>query len=265
MPKRLATKLLYLLFKVLPRKQFDDTSRSGPLTTSGTDVTCDPGSIWVVVPAYNEARVVTAVVASLRSAGYSVVVVDDGSSDDTSDLARSAGAIVLRHCQNLGQGGALWTGITFCVQLGAQLICTFDADGQHRVEDIERMWRCMITQNVDVVLGSRFLGSSPGISFSRKLLLRLAVLVTRLRSGLPVTDTHNGLRLMRWEAACRLNLRQLGMAHASEIIERIAELDLRWSEAPVIVRYTEYSVGKGQPSVNSIKILFDLLVDRIAR
>ncbi|MGH9585100.1 MAG: glycosyltransferase family 2 protein, partial [Bryobacteraceae bacterium] len=109
-------------------------------------------SLWVVVPAYNEAQSIGKVVASLRSEGYPVVVVDDGSRDETAETAHSAGAIVLRHDLNLGQGGALQTGITFSLESGAPVICTFDADGQHCASDIAKMRGCLATRDVDVVL-----------------------------------------------------------------------------------------------------------------
>jgi glycosyltransferase involved in cell wall biosynthesis len=225
----------------------------------------DPRSLWIVIPAYNEAKAIRAVVSSLRSQGYPVVVVDDGSADDTAGVARDAGAIVLRHLLNLGQGGALQTGITFCLELGARYICTFDADGQHRAEDIAPMWDRLVAGGFDIVLGSRFLGDARGIPLSRTLLLRAAVLFTRLHSGLKLTDAHNGLRVMTAEAAARLKLKQMGMAHASEIIDQIAKLGLRYCEAPVSVIYTEYSKAKGQSALESIRILMDLIVGRTLR
>ena len=226
---------------------------------------CDRASVWVVVPAYNEATSIGGVVKLLRLEGYKVVVVDDGSEDATGEIGRSAGAIVLQHCQNLGQGGALQTGIAFCLRYGAQFICTFDADGQHRVEDIQRMWNCLIDQRLDVVLGSRFLGNSPGMPASRRLLLKMAVLFTRFHSGFRLTDAHNGLRLMRAEAASKLALSQLGMAHASEIIKEIARQKLAYSEIPVTILYTEYSKAKGQSGLNSIRIIMELIMGRMMR
>ncbi len=164
-----------------------------------SDRLANASSLWVIIPAYNEARSITNVVVSLRSEGYTVVVVDDGSADETGDLARSAGAIVLQHCQNLGQGGALWTRITFSLQeAGVQLICTFDADGQHCVEDVRRMWECLTENDADVVLGSRvflavLLGSLSHASFYCDSLF-YSPDSNRVSN---VTDAHNGLRLMR--------------------------------------------------------------------
>ncbi len=222
-------------------------------------------SVWVVVPAYNEATSIGDVLTSLRLEGYSVVVVDDGSEDATAEIARSADAIVLQHCQNLGQGGALQTGIAFCLQRGAQYICTFDADGQHRADDIGRMWNYLIRHRLDIVLGSRFLGNSPQIPASRRLLLKFAVLFTRVHSGFRLTDAHNGLRLMRAEAAAKLTLRQLGMAHASEIVKEIARQTLAYSEIPVTILYTDYSKAKGQSGLNSIRIVMELIIGRMIR
>jgi polyprenyl-phospho-N-acetylgalactosaminyl synthase len=221
--------------------------------------------LWVIVPAYNEASSIGGAVTSLRLEGYQVVVVDDGSIDVTADVAQRAGATVLQHCQNLGQGAALQTGITFCLRSKAQFICTFDADGQHCAEDVQRMWNRLISQDFDIVLGSRFLGDSPGISSSRKLLLKIAVLFTRLHSGLKLTDAHNGLRLMRAEAASKLALRHLGMAHASEIVDRIAHLKLKYCEFPVTVLYTQYSKAKGQSGSDSIRVVMDLIIGRMMR
>ncbi len=224
-----------------------------------------PQSVFVVVPAFNEGSAVGGVVRRLRTRGYTVVVVDDGSSDSTGEQARSAGAIVLRHSMNIGQGGALQTGIAFSVRSGARLICTFDADGQHAEDDIARVAAALIEKDVDVVLGSRFLGEAHGISRSRRVLLKAAVLFTRLHSGLKLTDAHNGLRMFRADAAARLALRQMGMAHASEIIDQIALHKFKYCEAPVTVNYTGYSKHKGQNSLGSIRIVADLVIGRFVK
>jgi len=225
----------------------------------------EAGSLWVVVPARDEMRAIAGVVASLRSEGYRVVVVDDGSTDATAETARRAGATVLRHCHNLGQGAALQTGITFSLRSGAKFICTFDADGQHCAEDILSMWKVLCEEGVDIVLGSRFLGESPGMTTSRRLLLKVALVFTKLHSGLTLTDTHNGLRLLRAPAAAKISLKQLGMAHASELIDQIARHRLRYREVPVKVIYTDYSKAKGQSAFNSFGVIRDLIIGRMMR
>lgn len=213
---------------------------------------------WVVVPGYNEGAVIASTVAGILPVCPNVVVVDDGSSDDTVEHALAAGALVLRHPVNLGQGAALMTGIRFALDRGASFIATFDADGQHRPDDIARMHSTALRTESDVVLGSRFLENSADIPPARALLLRLATLYTRLTTGLPLTDAHNGLRLLTRRAAQRLRIRQNRMAHASEILDWLASSGLTVTETPVRVVYTDYSLAKGQTAFNSLGILWDL-------
>jgi glycosyltransferase involved in cell wall biosynthesis len=220
--------------------------------------------IWVVIAAFNEARVVADVVAGVVRCGYPVVVVDDGSTDDTAKRA-AARAHVVRHPVNLGQGAALQTGIDFALQRGAEIIVTFDADGQHRAADIERLVAALREGPADFALGSRFLGRAIAISTSRRLLLRAATLFTKLTTGLRLTDTHNGLRAMTRRGAERIRLRQNRMAHASEILAQIAASGLPYVEVPVRIEYTAYSVGKGQRLGDALTILLDLFARRLTR
>jgi glycosyltransferase involved in cell wall biosynthesis len=233
-------------------------------------------STWVVIAAFNEARVIADVVAGVARRGYQVVVVDDGSSDETgkraAPWARSRSkngvaslAYVVRHPVNLGQGAALQTGMDFALQQGAQIIVTFDADGQHRAADIERLVAALRESPADFALGSRFLGDAIAISISRRLLLRAATLFTQLTTGLRLTDTHNGLRAMTRRGAQRIRLRQNRMAHASEILAQIAASRLRYVEVPVRIEYTAYSVGKGQRLGDALTILLDLFARRLTR
>jgi polyprenyl-phospho-N-acetylgalactosaminyl synthase len=223
-------------------------------------------AVWVIIPAYNEATVIASTVHGVRSLDYPVVVVDDGSSDATASNARDAGALVLRHACNLGQGAALGTGIAYVVrQRSAKLLVTFDADGQHDPSDIPRLLEPLMRGECDIVLASRFAegGRAEGISGGRRAILYLARALTRATTGLEVTDTHNGLRAMTVETARRMSLSQTGMAHASEILSRIASLGLRYREVPATVRYTDYSRRKGQRLSNGINILWDILMERI--
>lgn len=211
--------------------------------------------IWVVIAAFHEGPVIAEVAAEVAAGGWSCVVVDDGSKDDTAARARAAGVTVLRHAVNLGQGAALQTGIDLAVRRGARVIVTFDADGQHRAEDIPVMLEAL--GDADIVLGSRFLGSIEGASKSREKLLRTATVVSNKLSGLSLTDAHCGLRAFRVEVAPKLRITQDRMAHASEILAKIRASGLRVVEAPVTVRYTEHSKRKGQSGFQAVRILFD--------
>jgi polyprenyl-phospho-N-acetylgalactosaminyl synthase len=221
--------------------------------------------ISLVIAAYNEARVIAGVVAGVIHAGYDVVVVDDGSSDRTRDLAAAAGAVVIRHPINLGQGAALQTGIEFALRQGADIVVTFDADGQHRIADAARLVAALHTHGADFALGSRFLGGAVNQPLSRRILLRLATLFTRLTTGLSVTDTHNGLRAMTRRGAGAIGLKQNRMAHASEILHQIADSGLKFVEVPVTIEYSAYSLEKGQSMGDALVILTDLFARRLHR
>lgn len=222
-------------------------------------------SVWVVIAAYNEAPIIGRVVSDLIGCGHRIVVVDDGSTDATGSVAGSAGAIVITHPVNLGQGAALQTGMQFALRQSADTIVTFDADGQHRAGDVAVLIDALIGNDADFALGSRFLAAAPAMPLSRRLMLGAATWFTRLTTGLQVTDTHNGLRAMTSRGASKITLRQNRMAHASEILHAIARSRLRYVEVPVTIEYSAYSLAKGQRLSDSLKILVDLSAHRLHR
>jgi len=183
--------------------------------------------------------------------------------DRTSEQARAVGAVVLRHVINLGQGAAIQTGIEYALRAGAEFIATFDADGQHDPADLLVMLEELEQSGADVALGSRFLGSAPGLTLGRRLVLCLALLHQRLTLGVPLTDAHNGLRLFRRTAAEKIRISQNRMAHSSEMTAQIAALGLRVAEVPCVVRYTAYSKQKGQRLSGAFQILLDLAMRRL--
>lgn len=218
--------------------------------------------VFVIVPAYREAPRIAAVIGALTGAGYSAVVVDDASDDATGEIARASGALVLRHAVNRGQGAALQTGIEWALGRGARHLVSFDADGQHRVEDLEALLAPIRAGTHDFVLGSRFLGRTEGLPTGRRLLLALAVGFSRLVSRLPVSDAHNGLRAFSRRGAMAISLSLDRMAHASELLDQIRASSLPWCEVPVVVRYTSDSLAKGQKGWGAARILFDYLFAR---
>jgi len=233
---------------------------SGRRSTGG-----DRANVWIVVPAYNEQTRLSATLARLGTGDHQVVVVDDGSTDRTGEVAAVANTWCLRHLFNCGQGAALQTGIDFALRQGAKIIVTFDADGQHDAEDIERLIEPIRSGQVDVVLGSRFLGSTVGLPRSRWLILKLGVLFTRCFSRVRVTDTHNGLRAFSRDAARSIRITIGGMAHASEILEQIRQHNLRYCEVPVTIKYFDETLEKGQSNWNGLRIVARLFVGRIVR
>ena len=220
----------------------------------------DLSDTWVVVPTYDEAAVVADVVEALLTTFEHVVCVDDASTDGSGAAARAAGARVVRHPVNLGQGAALATGIAFVLaQDGARRVVTFDADGQHRVADAEAMARRLHAEGLDVVLGSRFLDARTRVPLLKRAVLRAGIAWSNATTGVRTTDAHNGLRAMTTDVAASLSLTQNRMAHASEIVEQVGAGGWRWAEHPVEVLYTRYSRSKGQSVWNSVNILTELI------
>ena len=225
--------------------------------------------VWIVIPAFNEAAVIGEVIADVRSVFDHVVCVDDGSTDSTGEIARRAGAHLVRHPINLGQGAAIQTGVEYArKQPGARVFATFDADGQHRVKDVAAMIDRLCAGDVDVVIGTRFSkdqgGSRP--PFLKRIVLQTATRLSPSGRRLGLTDTNNGLRVFNKKVADGLDIRMSGMSHANEFVMLIAENHWRVAEQPVEVLYTEYSKSKGQPLLNGVNIIFDgFLRGRIPR
>jgi glycosyltransferase involved in cell wall biosynthesis len=236
----------------LPREPIAPSRRA-----SGTD------DVWVIVPAYNEGERLAPTLKSLCSRYRNVVVVDDGSRDETPAVAERHPVWVLRHIINLGQGAALQTGLSFALGRGAEYLVTFDADGQHSPEEIEGLIEPIRNGSVDVTLGSRFLGRTVGLPWARWLVLKMAVIFTRVFSRVQVTDAHNGLRAFSRHAAQQLRIRHNRMAHASEILDQIKEHGLRYAEAPVTIRYCDDTLAKGQSSWNALRIVAQLFLGRM--
>lgn len=222
--------------------------------------TSDPHT-WVVVPLYNEETVIAGVIAGLLPHFPNVVCIDDGSTDGSLDVARRAGAHIVEHPINLGQGAALQTGIDYALsQPGCEYIVTFDADGQHRVDDAVGMVAAARARGAAIVFGSRFLDDRTNPGWMKRVILKTAVWVTNMTTSVKLTDAHNGLRVIRADAASHIQLKQDRMAHATEIVLQLGDSGLPWIEHPVELLYTDYSKSKGQSVLNSVNILVDLIV-----
>lgn len=214
----------------------------------------------LVVPVFNEEAVVREVVAAARQSFSRIICVDDGSTDRSADEIRGAGATLVQHPMNLGQGAALQTGIEYgLLDPRVRHFVTFDSDGQHQVRDVERMLEILRGGSVDIVFGSRFLSDQVEVSGIKKTVLKVAVAYTNATCGVRLSDAHNGLRAFNREVAGALKLRMSGMAHASEIVSIVGQAGFRYTEAPVTILYTDYSRSKGQSLLNSVNILFDLI------
>lgn len=220
----------------------------------------------IVIAAYNEEGSVGEVIKDLHKHGYKdVIVVDDGSKDRTGEEAQEAGATVLRHIINRGQGAALQTGISHALHEKADIIVTFDADGQHKAKDIKRLLAPIVQGKADVCLGSRFLKDTTNAPFMRRVILKGGALSMRLFYGLRLTDSHNGFRAFSRKAAERVRIKSDGMEHASEIIEQIADNRLIYKEIPNTITYSEATLAKGQGNGNAIPIMTKMIIGKLKR
>jgi len=225
------------------------------------------GKVFIVIPAFNEAQVIRGVIDEIKNAGYqNIIVVDDGSADNTAQIAKNAGADVLNQIINRGQGAALRAGIEYLREnKNPDIIVTFDADGQHQVEDIQKLIKPILENEYDIVLGSRFMDQKTNVPMLRKLILKAGILFTNLLSNIRLTDTHNGLRALGKKAIHSIDISQRGMEHASEIIDQIKKNKLRYKEVPVSIVYTEYSKMKGQSSGNFLRLGTKIILKKLIK
>lgn len=221
--------------------------------------------VVIVIPAYNEEAKIGDVISDLARNGYeNIIVVDDGSQDNTYKIAKSRKAEVYKHIINRGLGGALGTGIKAALMKNADIIVTFDADGQHAASDIKKLITPIIEGKADVVIGSRLI-KSDGMPFVRKIGNWGMNLITYIMFGIWTTDSQSGLRAFSRKAAEKISIKGNRMEVSSEMISEIGRRRLRFKEVPIKAIYTDYSLKKGQSNLNAFKILLKLTVRKLMR
>jgi polyprenyl-phospho-N-acetylgalactosaminyl synthase len=217
--------------------------------------------ICIVIPAYNEGKRITQVVKDLADLDLKIVVVDDGSSDHTSELLNQLPIIKVQHAINLGQGAALKTGTEVARSLGATIIAHYDADGQFTKEDLVKLIDELKNNNYDIVLGSRFLDVKSDIPKLKRMTLGLAKLFSKHVLQLNFTDPQNGLRVFRSDVLDKLSWKKDGFEHCSEILGLIKKQNLNYKELPITVNYDSYSTSKRvRPHV---KMGFKMVVSKL--
>ena len=217
--------------------------------------------ICVIVPFYNEEKVIEKVLAELIENEYKVLAIDDGSTDESNEIVSKMDCVLLKHPSNFGQGAALQTGISFArINPKIDYFVTFDSDGQHQVSDIGCAVKPLVDNETDFVFGTRFQDDKTKFPFLKRIVLKAAIKYTQLSTGVAITDTHNGFRAFNRSAANCINLDFSGMTHASEFVEKAGKSGLRIKEVPVHILYTKYTKRKGQSLWNSINILTDLFL-----
>lgn len=223
--------------------------------------------VWIVVPAYNEELIIRETLQEIRAAGYeNIMVVDDGSQDTTYEAARTIpGIVALRHRLNRGKGAATKTGIEAAKLLGANIIVTIDADGQHNPTDITRLTAPIRDDNCDVVLGTR-LKDPRGMPWYKVLANHIGNAITWYFYGLWVSDSQSGFRAYSRYAAELINTKTDRYEYDSEVIREIYLYKLQYQEVPIEVRYTEYSMGKvhKQGFTNGLKTFYKIVWNLIS-
>ncbi|NDK08382.1 DUF2304 family protein [Candidatus Gracilibacteria bacterium] len=229
------------------------------------------GEVLFLVRVYNEDKVLKDTIDSIFEAGYNnILVVNDGSTDESKEILESYKdkIILLNHLKNRGGGAALETGFEYIRRYGkTDYVCTFDADGQHSIKDLEKFIKILDkNKDIDVVLGSRFITkTNTNIGIVRKIILKLGILFTFFVSNIKLTDSHNGYRVFRTKIIKDIRLSIDDMTYASEMMDIIASEDLKFMEVPVDIKYTEYSLGKGQKSSNAINIALKFIWNKFFR
>lgn len=222
----------------------------------------NPRDITIIVPAYNEEKTILQVLDELKDRGYTVIVVDDGSTDSTPKLLRrfkdDDRIHVYTHIINRGLGAALRTGIEAALLRGSSYIVTFDADGQHDPDDIENVCRPLIEDRADVVIGQRNFNEMP---FSRNIGNFIMNIITLIFYRVWFPDSQSGLRGFTRKAAQRIKIKDRGYGVSSEIISEVKKNGLRLKGVPIKTIYTPQTISKGTNVTVGIKILLKLIIN----
>lgn len=214
--------------------------------------------IVAAIPCFNEARYIGSVVIKARKFVESVIVIDDGSTDATAEIAAEAGATVYGHDQNRGYGAAIRTALTKGRQLGADVLVILDGDGQHDPNDIPNLVKPLLDGEADVAVGSRFLRGGKRPPLYRRLGQRVLTATTNLGSGRRLSDSQSGFRAYSSKALKELSLAESGMSVSSEIQFAIGKSGLRVAEVPIDVSYMDKA--KRNPVGHGISVLSRILV-----
>lgn len=218
-------------------------------------------NIYVVMPAYNESKTIKNVIEDLKQRNLNMVIIDDGSHDKTYKIAQSSiynHGSIYRHVINRGLGAALETGIKAALAKDADIIVTFDADGQHDPDDIIPVCRPIMEKQADVVIGTRNFNDMPA---SKKFGNTVMNMITRIFYGIHVNDSQSGLRAFNRKAANVLDINSRGYGVSSEIIGEIKKYNLKVEEVEINTIYTDYSMSKGTNLMVGLKILAKLIID----
>jgi len=216
--------------------------------------------VVIAIPMHNEDEVIVDVISGLQKTFSNILVLDDGSTDNSAAALQNLDVKVISHAVNLGQGAAIKTMFDYVSSVGDIFaVITFDADGQHLPSDAEKLAREIICCEEDVIFGSRFLGENDQVPLLKKIVLKLATQITNVLGKVRLTDTHNGLKALKVRAIRKLNLDIDGYAFESQLVMQVGSKAIKYKEIATHVSYTDYSVKKGQSLRNSLIIAEDII------
>ena len=217
--------------------------------------------IWILVPCFNESKVIMQTISELSKYFQNILVVDDGSTDNTFDLLKSLNARVLQHPINLGQGAAVSSGFEFISTIeNSKAVITFDADGQHSVNDAVTFANEILSSSEEVIFGSRFIHHEKNIPYIKRLVLKIVTKISNVILKMNLSDTHNGLKAFKIDALNKIKLKTSNYAFESELLAIVSKLGISYKELPSDIIYTDYSKTKGQSLRNGMRILESLVV-----
>tara|TARA_B100000767_G_C19750735_1_gene530667 strand:+ start:905 stop:1585 length:681 start_codon:yes stop_codon:yes gene_type:complete len=220
-------------------------------------------NIYILIPVFNEEKKIKNVVTEVSKVFKNVVVVNDGSSDATQEILEKLNVTILKHSINLGQGAAISTGFKYIQNLkNAEAVITFDADGQHSIEDAKAFANEILLCDEEIIFGSRFIKNKENIPFIKMIALSIVVIFTNRLSRINLTDAHNGLKAIKKDSLKKIDITIDGFGFESELIHQASRKEITYKEMPTNTIYTSYSKNKGQKLINGLLILEDLFKSR---
>ena len=220
-------------------------------------------NVYILIPVFNEENIIENVINELKTSFKHIVVVNDGSTDLTSDILDSLNVTQLKHSINLGQGAAISSGLKYIKKLeNAKAIITFDADGQHSVDDARSFAAEILQCEEDVIFGSRFIHKKSNTPFIKRVVLTIVIFFTKIVSKVNLTDAHNGLKAFKKSCLKDIEINIDGFGFESQIIHQVSMNNIKYKELPTTITYTDYSKGKGQKILNGLIILEDIVRSR---
>ena len=213
-------------------------------------------NIYIIVPAFNESKVLEKNLKNLKKYFDNIIVVDDGSTDNTLEIINRLGLISIHHPINLGQGAAIKSGFNFVKKLNnIHGVITFDADGQHSPADANIFANEILTSDKDIIFGSRFINHSNNVPLIKKFILKIATKLSNIILKMNLSDTHNGLKAFKIDSLNKINITIDRYAFETEMLMQISKQKLSYKELHTEIVYTPYSLKKGQSIRNGMIIM----------